>query len=62
MSSQHFHDKTLFLWDFRNLALGESVISVGLPSPEAVARLQPVAPQPVPEQTSAFRISKVAPR
>lgn len=56
MSSQHFHDKTLFLWDFRNLALGESVISVGLPSPEAVACLQPVAPQPVPEQTSAFRI------
>lgn len=43
MSSQHFHDKALFLRDFRNLALEKSVISVELLSPQTVAGLQPVA-------------------
>lgn len=35
--------KPCFLWDFRNLALEKSVISVELLSPETVAGLQPVA-------------------
>lgn len=43
MSSQHFHDKALFLRDFRNLALEKSVISVELLSLQTVAGLQPVA-------------------
>lgn len=43
MSSQHFHDKALFLLDFRNLALEKAVISVGLFSTQAGAGLQPAA-------------------
>lgn len=60
MSSQHFHDKALFLRDFRNLALEGSVISGELLSPETVAGLQPVAVM-FPSQGAAAAQSEVAP-